>query len=61
MEKYQPFAKGSGHVLIPFIIGIDAGWGMDTNMLLQRYLITMRDHFGNAERGTSSIKYFKML
>jgi len=22
--------NGSGHILIPFIIGIGAGWGMDT-------------------------------
>ena len=47
--KYQNFATGSGHILIPFIIGIGAGWGM----LLQRFLVGMRDHLGDAERGTS--------
>jgi len=35
--KYQNFATGSGHILIPFIIGIGAGWGMDTKILLQRF------------------------
>jgi len=32
-ERYQAFKKGSGHLLVPFIIG--AGWGTDTKMLLQ--------------------------
>ena len=27
--KYQNFATGSGYILIPFIIGIGAGWGME--------------------------------
>ena len=35
--KYQNFETGSGHILIPFIIGIGAGWGMDTKILLQRF------------------------
>jgi len=56
--KYQNFATGSGHILIPFIIGIGAGWGMDTKILLQRFLVGMRDHFGDAERGTSMYKVF---
>jgi len=56
--KYQNFATGSGHILIPFIIGIGAGWGMDTKILLQRFLVGMRDHFGYAERGTSMYKVF---
>ena len=36
---YQNFAAGSGHILIPFIIGIGARWGMDTKILLQRFLV----------------------
>jgi len=32
--KYQNFATGSGHILIPFTIGIGAAWGMDTKILL---------------------------
>jgi len=44
--------------LIPFIIGIGAGWGTDTKVLLQRFLVGMRDHFGDAERGTSMYKVF---
>ena len=40
------------------IIGIGAGWGMDTKILLQRFLVGMRDHFGDAERGTSMYKVF---
>ena len=52
--KYQNFA----HILIPFTIGIGAGWGMDTKILLQRFLVGMRDHFGDAERGTSKYKVF---
>jgi len=56
--KYQKFATGSGHILIPFIIGIGAGWGMDTKILLQTFLVGMRDHFGDAERGTSMYKVF---
>jgi len=47
---------GSGHILLPFIIG--AGWGTDTKVLLQRFLVGMRDHFGDAERGTSMYKIF---
>ena len=35
--KYQKFSTGSGHILIPFIIGIGAGWGMDTRILVQRF------------------------
>ena len=35
--KYQNFATDSGHILIPFIIGIGAGWGSDTKILLQRF------------------------
>ena len=35
--KYQNFATGSGHILIPFIIGIGAGWGTDTRILLQTF------------------------
>jgi len=54
--KYQNFATGSGHILIPFIIGIGAGWGM--KILLQAFLVGMRDHFGDAERGTSMYKVF---
>jgi len=42
---------GSGHILIPFIIGVGAG--LDTKILLQTFLVGMRDHFGDAERGTS--------
>jgi len=49
--RYLDFSKGP--ILIPFIIGIGAGWGMDTKILLQRFLVGMRDHFGDAERGTS--------
>jgi len=56
--KYQNFATGSGHILIPVIIGIGAGWGMDTKILLQTFLVGMRDHFGDAERGTSTYKVF---
>jgi len=57
--KYQNFATGSGHILIPFIIGIGAGWGMDTKILLQRFLVGMRDHFGDdAETGTSMYSVF---
>ena len=54
--KYQNFATVSGHILIPFIVGIGAGWGMDTMILLQRFLVGMRDHFGDAERWTSMHK-----
>ena len=57
--KYQNFATGSGHILIPFIIGIGAGWGTDTKVLLQRFLVGMRDHFGDTEREEHQcIKYF---
>jgi len=56
--KYQNFATGSGHILIPFIIGICAGWGMDTKMLLQRFLVGMRDHLGMQREGYQCIKYF---
>ena len=56
--KYQNFATGSGHILIPFIIGIGAGWGMDTKILLQTFLVGMRHHFGDAEKGTSMYKVF---
>jgi len=45
--KYQDFATGSGHIIIPFIIGIGAGWGTDTRILLQTFLVGMRDHFGD--------------
>jgi len=51
--KYQNFATGCGHILIPFIIDIGAGWGTDTRILLQTFLVGMRDHFGDTERGTS--------
>ena len=44
--------------MIPFIIGIGAGWGTDTRILLQTFLVGMRDHFGDAERGTSIYKVF---
>jgi len=47
--------------LTPFIIGIDDGCGLDTKVLLQRFLIGMRDHFGDAERGTSIYKVFLIL
>jgi len=56
--KYQKFATGSGHILIPFIIGNGAGWGTDTRILLQTFLVGMRDHFDDAERGTSMYKVF---
>ena len=56
--KYQNLGTGSGHILIPFIIGTGAGWGMDTKILLQRFLVGMRDHFGDADRGTSIYKVF---
>jgi len=56
--KYQNFTTGSGHILIPFIIGTLAEWGMDTKILLQRFLVGMRDHFGDTERGTSMCKVF---
>ena len=56
--KYQNFATGSGHILIPFIIGIGAGWGTDTRILLQTFLVGMRDHFGDTERGISMYKVF---
>ena len=56
--KYQNFAAGSGHILIPFIIGIGAGWGTDTRILLQTFLVGMRDHLGDTERGTSMYKVF---
>jgi len=56
--KHQNFATGSGHILIPFIIGIGAGWGTDTRILLQTFLVGMRDHFGDTERGTSMYKVF---
>ena len=56
--KYQNFATGSVHILIPFIISIGAGWGTDTKILLQRFLAGMRDHFGDAERGKSMYKVF---
>jgi len=39
--KYQNFATGSGHILIPFIIGIGAGWGTDTRILLQIFYVTV--------------------
>jgi len=29
---------------------------MDTKILLQRFLVGIRDHFGDAERGTSMYK-----
>ena len=56
--KYQNFATGSSHILIPFIIGIGAEWGMVTKILLQRFLVGMLDHFEDAERGTSMYKVF---
>ena len=56
--KYQNFTTGSGHILIPFIIGIGAGWGTNTRILLQTFLVGMRDHFGDTERGHQCIKYF---
>jgi len=56
--KYQDFATSSSHILIPFITGNSAGWGMDTKILLQRFLVGMRDHFGDAERGISMYKVF---
>jgi len=60
--KYQIFATGSGHILIPFIIGTGAGWGMDTKILLQRFLVGTRDFNGDAERGISMYKvYFNAL
>jgi len=31
---------------------------MDTKILLQRFLVGMRHHFGDAERGTSMYKVF---
>jgi len=31
---------------------------MDTRILLQTFLVGMRDHFGDAERGTSMYKVF---
>ena len=52
------YLKKSGHILIPFIIGIGAGWGTDTRILLQTFLAGMRDHFGDTERGTSMYKVF---
>ena len=56
--KYQNFATGSGHILIPFIIGIGVGWGTDTRILLQTFLVGMRDHFSDTERGTSLYEVF---
>jgi len=56
--KYRNSATDSGHILVPFIIGIGSGWGMDTKILLQRFLVGMRDHLGDAERGTSMYKVF---
>jgi len=56
--KYQNFATSSGHILIPFIIGIGAGWGTDTRILLQTFLVGMRHHFGDTERGSSMYKVF---
>ena len=44
--------------MIPFIIGVGAGWGTNTRILLQTFLVGMRDHFGDAERGTSKDKVF---
>ena len=32
---------------------------MDTRILLQTFLVGMRDHFGDTERGTSMYKVFK--
>ena len=54
-------STGSGHILIPFIIGIGAGWGTYTRILLQTFLVGMRDHFGDTERGTSMYKVFLIL
>jgi len=51
-------ATGSGHIMIPFNFGIGAGWGTDTRILLQTFLVGMRDHFSDAERGTSMYKVF---
>jgi len=56
--KYQNYATGSGRMLIAFIIGIGAGWGMDMKILLQTFLVRIRDHFGDAERGTSMNNVF---
>jgi len=44
--------------LIPFIFDIGAGWGMDTRMPLQIFLLGMRDYFRDAEKGTSMYKIF---
>jgi len=57
-EKYQAFETGSGHASIPFNIGIGAEWGMHITMLLQRFLVGMRDQFGDEERGASMYKVF---
>ena len=46
----------SKNILIPFIFGIGAGWGTDTRILLQTFSVGMRNHFGDAERGTSMYK-----
>jgi len=58
--KYQNFATSSGHILIPFIIGIiGVGGYEDTLILLQTFLVGMRDHFGDTEREEHQcIKYF---
>jgi len=37
---------------------IGAGWGTDTRILLQTFLVGMRDHFGDTERETSMYKVF---
>ena len=37
--KNIKFTTGSGHILIPFIIGIGAGWGTNTRILLQTFLV----------------------
>jgi len=53
--KYQNFATGPGHILILFIIGIGAGWGMDTKILLQRFLVGLLDHFVMQREGGTSM------
>jgi len=51
--KYQNFTTGSGHILIPFIIGIGAGWGNIKNIIWVKnyeYEDTIADIFGRYAR-----------
>jgi len=54
-KNCQALAKATGRVLILSILVLD---GVCNEILLQRFLVSMRDHFGNAEKRTSMYKVF---